>query len=98
MTKAEKKFGLTVDEIRELKVWYVKQQDFETAVMWREMETAICPVKKKKRIQSGKEVYIQLLSENWYSSIKEKYGDAKKFIDIILRFVPPEQSTLINNK
>lgn len=49
MTKAEKKFGLTIEEIRELKCYYVKQQDFETAVMWREMEREIVPPKKEKK-------------------------------------------------
>lgn len=61
MTKAENKFGLTIEEIRELKTWYVKQQDFETAVLWREMETVICPIKKSttRRLKRMNEI-IQL--------------------------------------
>lgn len=72
MTKAEKKFGLTIEEIRELKCWYVKTQDFETAVMWREMERMIVPPLKdvdhpiQLNTGNGIEILVTLvLSDGW---------------------------------
>lgn len=78
MTKAEKMFGLTVEEIAHLKIWFVNQQDFEIASWYREMERKALGEKLNNVIikkPSGKliniirlkfRIYKKDLRQNWY--------------------------------
>ncbi len=78
-SKAEKKFGLTLEEIRYLKGWYVKTQDFETASLWREMERAIVPLTKKEVERLEMLSRLSLVAETVFPSYIEKYGDKNFF-------------------
>ncbi len=47
--KAITKYGLLLCEITELKIWFCKQQDFEMAAFYRDMERSIEGKKVNKR-------------------------------------------------
>lgn len=72
------KYGLKLSEIVDIKCWFVKEQDFENAVVYREMERSVIGKRElAKQIKNRKHkitldtilpVYIKLnlmLSKNW---------------------------------